>query len=53
MADTVTLRTRKFMRNALLGRKQMVVYVMPCLCLLGKLEKEEGERERKEEEDGI
>jgi hypothetical protein len=25
MADTVTLRTRKFMRNALLARKQMVV----------------------------
>lgn len=30
MADReqpVTLRTRKFIRNALLGRKQMVVYV--------------------------
>ncbi|KAA8912840.1 ribosomal protein L23/L15e core domain-containing protein [Sphaerosporella brunnea] len=28
MADTVTLRTRKFMRNALLARKQMVVDVL-------------------------
>ncbi len=31
MADKeqpVTLRTRKFIRNALLGRKQMVVYVL-------------------------
>lgn len=28
MADSqVTLRTRKFIRNPLLGRKQMVVYV--------------------------
>lgn len=25
----VTLRTRKFIRNPLLGRKQMVVYVRP------------------------
>lgn len=25
----VTLRTRKFIRNPLLGRKQMVVYVLP------------------------
>ena len=31
MADTVILRTRKFMRNALLARKQMVVYVTPSL----------------------
>lgn len=34
MADKeqpVTLRTRKFIRNALLGRKQMVVYVLACL----------------------
>jgi hypothetical protein len=53
MADTVTLRTRKFMRNALLGRKQMVVYVMPRLCLLGNLEKEKGEKERQEKENGI
>ena len=31
MADReqpVTLRTRKFIRNSLLGRKQMVVYVL-------------------------
>ncbi|KAF8249572.1 hypothetical protein K440DRAFT_620961 [Wilcoxina mikolae CBS 423.85] len=28
MADTVTLRTRKFMRNALLARKQMVVDIL-------------------------
>ncbi|KAH8155856.1 uncharacterized protein LAJ45_00868 [Morchella importuna] len=28
MADPVTLRTRKFLRNALLGRKQMVVDVL-------------------------
>ncbi|KAI5843754.1 ribosomal protein L23/L15e core domain-containing protein [Tricharina praecox] len=28
MADTVTVRTRKFMRNALLARKQMVVDVL-------------------------
>jgi hypothetical protein len=29
MSDTqVTLRTRKFIRNALLGRKQMVVYAL-------------------------
>jgi len=38
MADReqpVTLRTRKFIRNALLGRKQMVVCVSnPRLCLL-------------------
>lgn len=27
MAESVTLRTRKFIRNPLLGRKQMVVYV--------------------------
>jgi hypothetical protein len=27
MSDPVTLRTRKFIRNPLLGRKQMVVYV--------------------------
>lgn len=32
MADNdgpITLRTRKFIRNPLLGRKQMVVYVVP------------------------
>ena len=31
-ADTpVTLRTRKFIRNPLLGRRQFVVYVQPCV----------------------
>lgn len=55
MADTVTLRTRKFMRNALLARKQMVVYVFIALSWrvsaimaighrmgIGKKKKEEG-----------
>jgi len=30
MADPVTLRTRKFIRNQLLSRRQMVVYVLRC-----------------------
>lgn len=37
MSDPVTLRTRKFLRNALLGRKQMVVYVGPLFFEFGGL----------------
>ena len=47
MADKeqpVTLRTRKFLRNALLSRKQMVVYVFQCLRDTESL-KEQSERQ--------
>jgi hypothetical protein len=45
MADTVTLRTRKFMRNALLARKQMVVYVFAPSLLAWGLEMNRGRME--------
>jgi small subunit ribosomal protein S24e len=45
MSDSqVTLRTRKFIRNPLLGRKQMVVCVSPFLSLPST---ERGDRHRK------